>query len=283
MTDPDRLSKDSTNPLAALLLQAGRREKPSSAARSRTAQAVAAASVAVATAALVKSAGSASAATVGTSGSAAGTIGVAAVAKWIAIGALGGAVAMSSLQALSADHGTERARATAALITNAAVSKPSQRWTKAPATALDPVASAQPMPAERANAVEAQATRRAEPASAAPAAPERTGSAFLAAEVRFVDRGRDALQRGAFAEAIEQLAPYERLFPQQQLLTEVLFLRMESDYGLGNGDRARAFAARILSLGVVGRQAAQARELLGNSEKSKSAVDLLISRPASPD
>ncbi len=96
-----------------------------------------------------------------------------------------------------------------------------------------------------------------------PAAPARTDSAFLAAEVRFVDQGRASLQRAAFSQAIEQLAPYESLFPRQQLLTEVLFMSMEAFSRLGDVERARPLAARILRLGVVGRQAAQAREILG--------------------
>ncbi len=256
MTDPERLSKSSAHSLAALLLQAGAREKPSAAVLRRTTEAAAAHVVATSAAS--------AAATVGTSGATGATVGVAAVAKWIALGALGGAVAMSSLQAV--EPAPQRAAATANAVTNAAVSKPSQRAPLAVPSVSEPAVSAEPKALERATAAEAPRPRRAEPTLAETTkleVSERTPSALLAAEVRFVDQGRAALQRGAFANAIEQLAPYESRFPRQQLLTEVLFLRMESFNRLGNIESARTLAARVLELGVVGRQAAQAREVLG--------------------
>ncbi|HYQ44953.1 MAG TPA: hypothetical protein VER11_23365 [Polyangiaceae bacterium] len=266
MTDPERLSKDTGNSLAALLLQAGARERPSAAVLSRTTRAIAITATAVAAAAVVKSAGSASAASVGTPSSAGATLGVAAVAKWLAIGALGGAVAMSSLQALTVEHGPQSKRATPAASTNAAVSKSEKRSTKAAPGVSEPIASAEPSLPDRATLVEAPKARSAEPVTiepTKPAVPERAESALLAAEVHLVEQGRAAVQRAAFAEAIAQLEPYERLFPRRQLLTEVLFLRMESFNRLGNVERARALATQLLTLGVVGRQAAQAREVLG--------------------
>jgi len=266
MTDPERLSKDSDDSLAALLLRAGAREKPSVAVLHRTSQAVAVAVAAVSAVAATKGVASAAAATLGTTASTGAKIGIGAVAQWVAIGAVGGAVAMSSLHVLSAEHRTEHPQERAATTAKAVASKPSQRSSRAAATVAPPVDSSDLKPAEPANLVEAQKARNAEPALVEPTkpeVPERTESALLAAEVRFVDQGRAALQRAAFAQAIDQLAPYEQLFPRQQLLTEVLFLRMESFKRLGNVERARALAARLLTLGVVGRQAAQAREVLG--------------------
>jgi len=266
MTDPERLSKDSAHSLTALLLQAGAQEKPSAAVLSRITSAVAITATAATAAAVVKSAGSASAATAGAASSASATLGAAAVAKWIAIGALGGAVAMSSLHALSGDRAPRSQRPSTAAIANAARAKPDPQATKVALRAPEPVASAQPIALERANVVEAAKPRAVEPApseSTQSVVPEHTKSALLAAEVRFVDQGRAALQRGAFAEAIAQLEPYERVFPRQQLLTEVLFLRMESCRRLGNAERAKTLAAHLLALGAVGRQAAQAREVLG--------------------
>ncbi|HEY3496278.1 MAG TPA: hypothetical protein VGK73_16375, partial [Polyangiaceae bacterium] len=89
-----------------------------------------------------------------------------------------------------------------------------------------------------------------------------TDNALLAAEVELVERGRAALQRGAFQEALRTLAPYEERFPKQQLLTEVLFLRMESFNRSGDSARARALAARVVTRGITGPQAARAREVL---------------------
>jgi hypothetical protein len=88
-------------------------------------------------------------------------------------------------------------------------------------------------------------------------------AALLAAEVELVERGRAALSRGSFAEALRMLAPYEERFPKQQLLTEVLFLRMEARGRSGDDAGARALAQRVLARGVAGPQAARAREVLG--------------------
>lgn len=94
-------------------------------------------------------------------------------------------------------------------------------------------------------------------------APAAADGPLLAVEVKFVELGRAALQRGAFAEALTLLAPYESRFPKQQLLTEVLFLRMEAFSRSGDAPRARSLAARIVRRDVAGPQAARAREVLG--------------------
>ncbi len=269
MTDPQRLSRNPSNPLAALLLRSGAEEKPSAAVLSRTTEAVAAAAAAAtASAAAASAASTALSAARATGGNAVfkgATLGVGAVAKWVAIGALGGAVALSSVQALIAGQGTKHTQVVPAPAANALTEKPSQRSTATTRTIPELVASAEPRETVPPNAGEAQRAHSTEPALAdlaKPEAPGHTDGAFLAAEVRFVEQGRSLLQRAAFAEALDQLAPYEDRFPHQQLLTEVLFLRMEASSRLGNVERARALAARVLTLGVVGRQAAQAREVL---------------------
>ncbi len=188
-------------------------------------------------------------------------LGVGAVAKWVDIGALGGALALSSLQGIIAQQATKPGRAVPALAANALVAKPSPRSTSVTPPAPELISSADPTQPAHSSAVEVP---RAKPTELAkPEAPARTEGTLLAAEVRFVEEGRAALQRAEFADALTQLAPYESLFPRQQLLTEVLFLRMEALSRLGNVERARALARRILALGVVGRQAAQAHEVLG--------------------
>jgi len=255
MTDPERLLKSPPNSMAALLLRAAAEEKPSAAVLSRTTEAVAA----VGAAAAAKTTGSAAAAW------GVKHAGLGAVAKWMAIGALGGAAALSSVQALIAQPEAKHAPAVLASGANGRATIPSTQASAASPLAPEPVAAVDPEPA-RSDTTEPQRARSSEPSPrdvAKPEAPARAESALLAAEVRFVDQGRAALQRAAFAEAIAQLAPYEGLFPHQQLLTEVLFLRMESFSRLGDVEPARALAARVLALGVVGRQAAQAREVLG--------------------
>jgi len=254
MTDPERLLKSPSNSIATLLLRAAAEERPSAAVLSRTTEAVAAAAAAKTTTGSAAAAWGAKHAALG------------AVAKWMAIGALGGAAALSSVQALIAEPETKHAPAVLAPGANARATIPSRQASAARQLAPEPVVAVDPEPA-RPNTTEPQRARSSEPSPrdlAKSEAPARAESALLAAEVRFVDQGRAALQRAAFAEAIEQLAPYEGLFPHQQLLTEVLFLRMESFSRLGNVERARGLAARVLALGVVGRQAAQAREVLGH-------------------
>lgn len=284
MTDPERLSRGPESSLAALLLSAGVEEKPSAALLERTSKAVA---VAVAAGAAVKSAsllayghGAKQAAghaahllTASTSAAAAGVpapggaaMGIGAVVKWIAIGALGGGLAVSSVQALS----VPRAGKSAASVSSANESSPpaplgNTRSTVEVRTTPSPVVAPEASERERPSAPEAPRNASSESLGplAKPEASARADSTFLAAEVHFVERGRAALQRGSFAEALDQLAPYEREFPRQQLLTEVLFLRMQAFRRLGDGDRARALAARVITLGVTGRQAAQARDVLG--------------------
>jgi RNA polymerase sigma-70 factor (ECF subfamily) len=278
MSDPERLSRSPESSLAARLLRAAAEEKPSTAVLRRTAAAVSAVAVAaskgtgslvpvlgVKHAASASSVAAPSATVAGTSASIGATLGIAAVAKWLAIGALGGAAALSSVQVLIAEQGTKHARAIPAAATNSRARKASPESTAAAPTAPMLAAAADPKEPERPSTVAAPRPQFPEPSLAGPPNPEApvlTNSAFFAQEVRFVDQGRGALQRGAFSKAIEQLAPYESLFPRPQLLTEVLFLRMEAFSRLGNVERARPLASRVLTLGVVGPQAEQAREVL---------------------
>ncbi len=172
MTDPERLSRSPAHSLAALLLQAAAEEKPSAEVLRRATEAVA---VIAATAAL--SAGSAGAAfmehAAGSSASASGlasgssdagaaglsgaTLGLGAVAKWIAIGALGGGVAVSSVQALIAEQGTKHAQAVRIAGTNAASTRsevPQATAAARPAPTL--IASAGPKEPERPTALGVQ-------------------------------------------------------------------------------------------------------------------------------
>lgn len=107
---------------------------------------------------------------------------------------------------------------------------------------------------------------RARPASVAPLRPTAGGAlddrSALVEEAALVERARAALQRGAANECTGLLARYEHRFPKQQLLTEVLVLRMDSALATGNTARARDLARRILSLNGSAPHAARARATL---------------------
>jgi hypothetical protein len=278
MTDPERLLRNPGGPLSSLLMRAGAEERPPAAARRRTAKAVAAA-VATVTSASVASAssvklGSGSAATglaggATASASASGLtsmVGAGAVAKWFALGALGGALAAPLALTVMP---TPAAQPAPPFRTQPADPPDARGARQAPEKAPPNsavVASTIPPVRDVPSAVEAPplldpAPQASDPAK--PAALARPDAVLLAAEVAFVDHGRAALQRGAVARALELLAPYEARFPQQQLLTEVLYLRMETLARLGDIERARSLAARVVSRGVAGPQAARAREVLG--------------------
>jgi hypothetical protein len=84
----------------------------------------------------------------------------------------------------------------------------------------------------------------------------------LAAEISLVDQARTLTRSGSAREALSVLAGYERTFPQQQLLVEVVVLRMEAEYALGRGDRAAAFANRVLGIPSGAPHRTRAREIL---------------------
>jgi hypothetical protein len=278
MRDPERLLRNPPSPIARLLLRAYKEEKPSAAALRRTERAAVAAAVA---GTAVKSASAAAAAggvklaaAGGASGLAAATAGgssapagaalaLGTIAKWFGIGALGGVLAAPLVKAIGGEPTSKQP-----LAASAAPAHSAAPGARAPERARSPLPLPPPENSHELSAASAVAPATALAPSPAPGDPPtaesstRTSGALLAAEVEFVDRGQSALQRGAFDEALARLAPYERRFPREQLLTEVLFLRMEAFSRSGNADQARALAARIVTRGVTGPQAARAREVL---------------------
>lgn len=118
----------------------------------------------------------------------------------------------------------------------------------------------------------AEVTGQRNPGNRAPLAhspeaePPRAGASSdaeaLAAEVSLVDRARTLTRSGASNEALRVLTGYERTFPRQQLLVEVVVLRMEAEYALGHGDRAAAFANRVLGMPSGAPHRTRAREIL---------------------
>jgi TolA-binding protein len=93
--------------------------------------------------------------------------------------------------------------------------------------------------------------------------PEGTETeAPLAAEVAFVDAGREAFQRGDFGAALARLDGYERAFSEQRLLPEVLYLRMQSLLRRGDAERAAELARRLVRDFPKNPHASSARAIL---------------------
>ncbi len=287
MKDPKRLLRHPPTRLSRMLLEAGAEETPSAEVRRRAVKAVAAAEMitTVTTAAAAKSGvtfsatqtvtalgGTASAGSLALNPSAA-TLGIGVLAQWFGIGALGGVLAAPLMYVVSPAEHAVPARPPASVTSMHVV--PPQRSSTPGRTAPQPsplVLHGEDEPRRQAEtsamkglALQRESSRsQAAPVEATPvsSAPAREG-ALLAAEIQFVEQGRAALQRGAFAAALARLAPYEARFPKPQLLTEVLFLRMEAYSRSGNVGRARTLAARLITRDVAGPQAASVHEVLG--------------------
>jgi hypothetical protein len=270
MTDPERLSRNPPSPLARLLLRASTEEKPSAATLRRITKAAAAAAATSAVLQSASAAGTAASVKVAAVNATGGsllptgtTIAFGTIAKWFGVGALGGLIAAPLVHVVIPAQGAKHAESLPAVLTQQSDSDKTPRSTAIARRAPELAPSGNPSSLESPNTVEARRIRRPDPPPGEPHAPAQTEAALLAAEVRFVDQGRAALQRGALDETLDLLAAYEGKFPRQQLLTEVLFLRMEAFSRSGDASQARSLAARVITRGVPGPQAARAREVLG--------------------
>ncbi|HEY3501121.1 MAG TPA: hypothetical protein VGK73_40785, partial [Polyangiaceae bacterium] len=186
VTDPERLLKKPSSPVAELLMRAGKEEKPSVAVLRRSARAaVAAAALGAATAS------TSAAATAG--GSASAGIGLAVLAKWLGIGALAGVIASPVVHTLVSAPAAQPAAPLRVLATDAPPPPRTQpesmgnRGTPVAVHALEP----QPQAVRDVQRVVPQAA-----ASGSSDVVSGTDNALLAAEVELVERGRAALQRG---------------------------------------------------------------------------------------
>jgi hypothetical protein len=91
------------------------------------------------------------------------------------------------------------------------------------------------------------------------------GANALGAEIASLDRARSALQGGNASAALAELADYEQQFPERQLNSELLVLRMEAFAQSGQRDLARELARELLSGTALPPHAARARVVLGAS------------------
>jgi TolA-binding protein len=232
----------SDSELALRLIRAGMRETPAPGTLQRTLAGLGLAAGALGTA----SSAGALAAT-----KAAASVTAAALLKWAGAGAAAGVLFAASA------HGVYRATHPEARGAHAAAP------TRATTGAATLAASARPYD-ESPTVAATSAPVAFTPAPRAPrSAPESTETeAPLAAEVAFVDAGREAFQRGDFAAALARLDGYERAFPEQRLLPEVLYLRMQALVRRGEADQAAELAKRLVRDFPKSPHASSARAIL---------------------
>jgi TolA-binding protein len=251
VTDPERLRNEAESPNARTLLSAARDEQPSEALLERTLLAVGAGS------AVFGASAGASAATTATSAKASGLLGA---AKWLGVGALGGALLT-----------------TAAYETRDAL-RPAAPLNSTVTPAVNRVSEPRALPehhdpAKTEDLAEPTATQRAAvplaPAGAATSTPkaERDRALALAAEVAALDAARQALSGGDPSRALSLLDAYRNRFPEAQLLPEALHIRMEALYARGDRAAAARIAERLLAGFPLSPHVARARRIAAEAER----------------
>jgi hypothetical protein len=193
----------------------------------------------------------------------AATLGVAALAKWIAGGALVATVGLGSIQWATQEWAThaiepQQQRPAIAAARGQASRGAGKHEAATPTSAPQPVAeaSADPTPpvdtVPRANANSgwmghADTPRASTPLG--PATPDHVDTAppadSLASEVSLLDEARSRLGRGQPAVALTLLKQYESRFPTGALRAEALALTIESWLGVGNQTQARRCLERL--------------------------------------
>ncbi len=247
MKDPPRLCQGRPDDLGCTLVTAGIDDQPSQESLERT-LAVLGVGGALLTAQVMGTA-AASATAVAKSGSSAG--GLALFAKWMLVGAVGGGTMMGTAVAVLNPSEPEPLARPQSSVRAPEAPKPRRvafRNTAMPAASVNAAPSPSPLSSPR--------------VAAFPTANTTVGIP-LAAEVATVDQARSALNRGDYSAVQARLAGYEAAFPGRQLLPEVLYLRLEAADRLGQSDRARFLARRILAEFPRSPQAVRAQELLG--------------------
>lgn len=240
MNDPELSDQE----LALRLIRAGMREKPPPGTLQRTLSGLGLGASALATAS--------SAGAFGATKSA-GSLGALVLTKWAASGAVAGLVLAT------ATYGVERSMAPTAAATSY-VPLP----TAPPPSSIVPKLSL-PTSGEP-PVVDGPSASLPSPAHPAPAPVPTSVDASqetpLAAEIAFVDRGREAFQRGNAAGALALLDGYEGAFPQTRLMPEVLYLRMQALRARGETGRAVEIAKRLLRGFPNNPHASSARAIL---------------------
>jgi len=199
--------------------------------------------------------------------------GAAVIAKWLVTGvALGVATAGGA-------HVTERALRQRSTPESALVAAPRARPVTAPvelhtAPGLAELAAPEPVPPPPPRALaplvgprgappptrSAMAPKLASEPASAPLAPDT-----LEREVRAVDAARQALARGAAAEAVARLEAYEREFGVGALLPEARVLQVRALLAAGERARAATLAERIIAENPQSSHAGVVRGLLSHN------------------
>jgi TolA-binding protein len=258
MSDPTRLLSGETSDFEKELLRSWNAEQPSDAARDRVLAIVGAGAVGGAVAAVAKVGGSIA--------PKAGVAGGAALAKWLAIGALGIVTASATVA-----YVRHVRRASHSMTTGAAHDVDSER---SPAVSVPVNASAPAEATPRAN--EPAATTATPPESSARStAPPRRGAGTeksthpgdpaLGEQVSALDRARRALSDGDPAAALRELDEDEARFPRGALAEEAEVLRVESLLAAGDRATASRAGARFLAAHPASPHAARVHALLGQA------------------
>jgi TolA-binding protein len=251
MSDPIRLLSGETSDFEKELLRSWNAEQPTDAARERALAIMGAGAVGGAAAAVAKVGGSIAPKAV--------VAGGAALAKWLAIGAI--AVVTASAAVAYVRH----VRSVSPSMSTGAAHDA--------ASARSPAVSA-PVPAEtnpRAN--EPAATTAATPPEppARSAAPPRRGagadksSPALGEQVSALDRARRELSEGDPTAALRELDEDEARFPRGALAEEAEVLRVESLLAAGDRAAAARAGARFLAAHPASPHSARVHVLLGQA------------------
>ncbi len=228
MTDPKRLL-DSRDGIARQLLEAGRRDAPSSASFQR---------------ALTTASAAAAATTVGASAAATAT-GVGMWLKWLGIGALSGLVCVTAVNVVGHDGSRQSARQTDSQSSPRHQSKQPRAQAPVPAAATAPNASAG---AANEKAV-APVPHASAPTAVAPdlgTAPTAEPTGGLKDELSRLDAARTELRGGNAGGALRLLDEFARRFPKPRLGEEALMLRVEALTNLGRCADAKRYGQVFL-------------------------------------
>jgi hypothetical protein len=261
MSEPKRWLEEGAPGDIEHLVRAAKRERPDEASLARTLSAVGIGVGVTSAAAAAKAAGAAA----GAGGTAKATLPITGglLAKWTALGAAIGTLAVGAVRIVTdaprmpgvpASSVTPSARARSGF--RAPVPVLSTPRPAGPGVAPD-LPEPVPVPPETRAHVTPQAAADNGPAPAAPLDAET-----LAAEVKSVDRARAALAVGKAETALAELDEYERRFRRRGFGPEALYLRMEAFLSLGMTAQARDAAERLLARYPKSLHAARARVVL---------------------
>jgi hypothetical protein len=265
MSDLRPLLKEDLTEIEARLLRSARLDVPPSSGKGRTIAALGLAA--------------AMSTTAGTGGASTAVAAVGWVAKWLAVGAIGGTM-IATVEGLNPLVPDVPRRPSPPAATHAALvaSAPRRTAREIPSAPPDPppvdtVAEPEPkleIPRTTPPAPTAHETPPASPpAQPTPSAltPERAPApppmgTTLADEVNALDEARRALDSGEAESSLRALDAYDLRFGQRRLGPEATLLRIEALLALGRSEGARQLGDRLLAADPSGAYAQRVRSLL---------------------